>query len=279
VMAETQFGYHIINIQDVGAPVKKVKVAIVVNDLTPSNQTYQNIYAEASRFAGTNNTYDKFNRAIEEKGLSKRVASDIQENAKAIPGLENPRPFIRAIFKTGNHKIILDANDQATFELGDRFIIGYVTGIREEGYAPLEQVKADVEIGVVKEKKAQMIVDEINKDRKDARSLVSLAQKMSLNVEQASGISFSSFSVPVAGIEPALIAAAVTVPQNTLSEPIKGNNGVYVINVTAVNEEPATDVAIEKQRLNGSFEARAGYEAYEALKKKANIKDERSKFF
>lgn len=278
-VVQTQFGYHIVHIQDVGSPVKKVKVAVIVHELSPSSQTYQNIYSVASKFAGTCTTYEKFLNTIESQDLSKRIATDIQENAKTIPGLENPRSLVMSAFKTDLRKIVLDFSDQAVFELGDRFIIAYVTGVREEGYAPLEQVRAEVEIAVLREKKAQVISDRIKAQMEGTTTLASLAQKMNLEVLQATGISFTSFSVPTAGIEPALIAAATTMPVNTLSEPITGNNGVYVISVTNTTTDESVTAENEKRRLQTSYQTRANYEAYEALKKKADIKDRRSKFF
>ncbi|MCF8309727.1 MAG: SurA N-terminal domain-containing protein, partial [Bacteroidales bacterium] len=64
VMAETPFGYHIIKVADKKEPVKKVRVAHIVREIKPSNQTYQDVYMKANAFAGENQTYEKFNNAI-----------------------------------------------------------------------------------------------------------------------------------------------------------------------------------------------------------------------
>jgi peptidyl-prolyl cis-trans isomerase D len=279
VRVETQFGFHIIEIQDQGPTVKKVNVGIIVRELAPSSQTFQNIYSEASRFAGMNNTYEKFIDAIEKEGLNKRIASDLQENATSIPGLETPRALIRSAFQAKEGNIILDFSNQAVFEIGDRFVIAYLTEVKEEGVAPLDQVRAEVELNVRKEMKAGLIAEELRSAMTPGISMDELAGNLDLQVEEATNISFSSFSVPTAGIEPAVIAAVVTLPQNQLSPPITGNNAVYIVEVTSIAEPDELDLAAARMRLFTSYQARANFEAFEALKEGANIEDKRSKFY
>ena len=102
---------------------------------------------------------------------------------------------------------------------------------------------------------------------------------MNLDISEANDITFNSFSIPGAGIEPAVIAAAVNLPLNTISEPIKGTNGVYVLEVNELEEPENNNLASIRSRLASSFRVRANYEAFEALKEAANIVDSRSKFY
>jgi len=96
---------------------------------------------------------------------------------------------------------------------------------------------------------------------------------------EASQINFNSYSVPGAGVEPALIAAATVAPQGKISSPVKGNNGVYLLTVNNVTTTPETDMKLLKERLLLTYRMRGMYEAYEALKKDANIIDKRYKFY
>ncbi len=276
---ETQFGVHVVEIQEQGPKVKKVKVAILARNLDPSSETYQAVYTEASRFAGTNNTYEKFDAATARDNITKRVANDIRQNDKTIPGLESPRPLIRAAFKADEGKIILDDNSQAVFEMDNKFIIAYVTKVREEGTTPLADIRSEVEFNVRKEKKAEMIREEMEKALQNASGLETLSTSLGIPVEEATGINFTSFSVPRAGLEPALIATAVETKEGQLSQPVEGNNGVYVLQVKNVTEGTVTDFSADKLRLTSSYQARASYEVFEALKKSTGVKDYRSKFF
>jgi len=226
-----------------------------------------------------NDTHEKFIAAIAEQGYEKRTANDIQETDKQIPGLESPRSLIRAAYETKENNIVLDYNDQAVFELGNMFIVAYLTSVREEGFAPLKQVRSDVEFNVRKIKKAEKITEDLKAEISRAESLEDLAVRLNLQIEEAGSISLNSFSIPGAGIEPVVIATAVNSPLDTISSPIAGNNGVYIIRVNNISEPEGSDFEIEKARLNNNYQARANYEAFEALKKIANIVDKRSKFY
>ncbi|MCK7538955.1 MAG: hypothetical protein MZV63_52490 [Marinilabiliales bacterium] len=55
--------------------------------MIPSNVTNQRIYAEASQFAGTNDTYEKFNKAVAAGNLNKKLAMNVTPEQKELPGL------------------------------------------------------------------------------------------------------------------------------------------------------------------------------------------------
>jgi peptidyl-prolyl cis-trans isomerase D len=94
VTAETTFGIHIIEIIDQSRSTKKYNIGIIDRKIIPGSTTNQRIYSEASQFAGTNNTYEKFNQAVAEKGLNKRIANDITPRQKTLPGLNEARSLI-----------------------------------------------------------------------------------------------------------------------------------------------------------------------------------------
>lgn len=279
-IVETQFGFHIIEILEKGSNVKKIKVGIVDRKLEPSSTTYQNIYSEASRFAGINNTYEKFNEAVAGEGYDKRTANDLKPTDKEIPGVDSPRSIIRSVFEGKENEIVLDFNEKAVFELGEQFAIVYLTGVKKEGFSMLEDVESDVRLNVMKEKKALKIIENIKAGMSKAETIEELGKDLGVNIETATGISFNSFSIPGAGIEPQVIAIAVNSDQGILTGPIKGNNGVYVITVTNItNPEETDDLTAILNRLKSIYNSRAGYEAFEALKESANIVDKRYKFY
>lgn len=271
-VVETQFGYHIINVTDKGKDVKKVQVAVLERKITSSSKTIQSIFSEASQFAGTNKTRDLFLKAADSKKLTKRIASNLLENDRKIAGLDNPREVIRWAFKAKKG----DVSD--VYELGENFIVASLTEVREEGIAPIAQVNDEIKLKVIQEKKGELLSEKVLSAKKASQNIESIAQSIDSKVEQATGVSFSSFSLPNAGVEPSVIATATSSPEGKVVGPIVGNSGVYVLSVTAVNKEDG-DLELEKTRLVGSYASRAYYEAYEALKKNAEIKDKRAKFY
>ncbi len=272
VIAETQYGFHIINIADKGKEVKKVQVAVVERKVIASSKTIQSIFAEASQFAGTNTTRELFIKAADSKKLTKRIASNLLENDRKIAGLDNPREIIRWAFKSKKGSV------SDVYELGENFVVASLSETREEGFAPLAQVKEEIKLKVINEKKGELLSKKIQTAMKGSQNIESIAQNIGSKVEQANQVSFSSFSLPNAGVEPSVIAVAAISPEGKIEGPIVGNSGVFALSVTAINKGEGDFVA-EKNRMTGTFASRAYYEAYEALKKNAEIKDQRSKFY
>jgi peptidyl-prolyl cis-trans isomerase D len=276
--AETTYGIHIIQILDQSKKVKKYNIGIVDRKVIPGSLTNQAIYSEASLFAGTNDTYEKFNKAVAEKGLNKRVATDIAPQQKTLPGLENPRYLIMSLFQAEPGKIILDNNKQAVFEVDGKYVVAYCTKAQEEGVAPLKDVENDIRFALVKEKKAEIISKDFE-SKSSGKTLDQLATEMSLPVQEATQINNKSYTVAGAGTEPALVAAATAAPQGKLSGPVEGINGVFMLVVNNITPAQSEETGAAKKRLQSTYEVRGTYEAYEALRKNANIVDKRYKFY
>lgn len=276
---ETTFGVHIIEIMDQSRSTRKYNIGIIDRKIIPGSVTNQRVYSEASQFAGTNNTYEKFNQAVAEKGLTKRVANDIAPRQKTLPGLDNPRGLIISLFQAEQGKIVLDNSQQAVFEIGDKYVVAFCTKVQEEGVAQLKDVENDIRFILVKDKKAEILSAEFEKNLQEGRTLDDIASAMGLSVREATQVNFRSYSLPEAGNEPALIAAASAAKQGIVSGPVKGENGVYMITVNNIASSGNEDTKLFKDRLLTTIQMRGSYEAYEALRKAANVEDKRYKFY
>ena len=280
VTVETTFGLHIIKILDQSRKVKKYDIGIVDRKVIPSSATNQRIYAEASQFAGTNNTYEKFNKAVATGSLDKKLALNVSPEQKELPGLVQARGLVMALFQNSKQgSIVLDNSSQAVFELTDKYVVAYCTRVQEEGIAPVEAVSSDIRFLLAKKKKAETISGEMKKLVAEGKTIYDIASHYNTTVQDASGINFRSYSVPGAGIEPGLIAAASASAAGVLSKPVAGNNGVYMFVVNTVTPMPAEDNAQIRQRLNSNYQIRASYEAFQAIRDKKKVVDERYKFY
>ena len=277
--AETTFGIHIIEILDQSRSTRKYNIGYVDRRIVAGSQTHQKIYSEASRFAGTNDTYEKFNTAVAEQNLNKRIANNIIPQQKTLPGLDNPRSLIMALFETETGEIVLDNNQQAVFEIGDKYVVAYCSKAQEDGYASVADAESDIRFALLKEKKAELIAAEFNRHAGEGSSIDAIAAAMNLTVQEAAQVNFRSYTVPGLGTEPALTAASSVATLGTLTGPVTGTNGVFMLtvnNLTAAEEE---DVDLLQERLSSTFQLRGNYEAYEALRKDANVVDKRYKFY
>jgi peptidyl-prolyl cis-trans isomerase D len=275
---ETSFGIHIIEILAQSKDTRKYNIGLIDRKIIPGTLTNQKIYSEASQFAGTNDTYDKFNKAISEKGLNKRVANDVAPQQKTLPGLENPRGLIMSLFQAEKGKIVL-SNEQAVFEIGDKYVIAFCTKVQEDGIAKVADVENDIKFALLKDKKAELISAEYVKNGGSGKTLDDIARSMALTIQEATQINFRSYTVPGAGTEPTLIAAASAAKQGEVSGPVIGTNGVFMLTANNVTSTQGEDVKLLQDRLASTYQVRGTYEAYEALRKGANIIDRRYKFY
>jgi len=279
VTAETTFGVHIIEILGQSKNTRKYNIGIVDRKILPGSLTNQRIYSEASQFAGTNDTYEKFNAAVAENKMTKRVANDIAPQQKTLPGLENPRNLIISLFQADEGKIVLDNSQQAVFEVDNKYVVAYCTKVQEEGIAPVKDVENDIKFILTKDKKADIIAAEFTKYNQAGKSLDDIATSMALTVQEATQVNFRSYSIPGIGTEPSLVSAASVAEQGKVTGPVRGDNGVYMLSVNNVTNSDSEDLKLLKDRLMATFQMRGSYEAYEALRREANIVDKRYKFY
>ena len=270
----TRYGFHIIKPTKKGKETNQVRLAILTKKVEPSSDTYQKTYTEASKFASENQTKEAFEKAAVAQKLDKKVAT-LAENERGVVGLESSRQLVRAAFTTDPGKICINNEKSPIFEFGNKFVIAAVNGATEEGPSSFEEAKPRIELVVRKDKKGDMLADKL----KSASDLSSAASINSTEVKEASGINFTSYSIPNLGFEPAVIGAVCYLPEGKISSPVKGNNGVFIAKVTGVNTGTDNDLKGERNRLAQALGYRAGTQIFEALKKNASIEDRRSKFY
>ncbi len=273
-VTESNFGYHIIKVTDQSAPARQVKVAIIDRRIEPGSKTYQTAFGKANEFAARNKTIDDFNKSVQEQGLNKRVADNLKEGDKAIPGLENPRPLIQWAYQQEKGAV------SKPYDFGNKFVVGALTEVKEKGIAPFEQAKELVQGKVVTQKKAKMFIDKIEAKRATAKTIEELAAALGVSVRNAERISFASSFVPNLGVEPAVVGNVFSMLVNQLSKSIEGTGGVFVIIVDNITE-PATPFEPKnfQQQSVQQLQQRATYEVFNALKEKANVVDNRGKFY
>lgn len=272
VKVESQFGIHIIHIMDKGIPSTKYQLATLGREVTYSSKTYQDVYSEATRFAALNNTQEKFNKAIEEQNLTKKYGRNLQKNDRNVGNLESPRQMVKWAFEA-------EKGDMSPiFEFGDQFVIAVLTNITEEGDMPLSEVRNRIERQLINEKKKEKLIEQLKEQKESGKSLEEIAEAVDGEIQSATDITFNSFQVTGAGVEPALVSLAVYSPVNQVSEPAAGNNGVYLVQVTN-KEEVEVDKDQVKRQLVNSLNQRVSYQLLQTIRDNAEIVDNRSNFY
>lgn len=272
-IVKSMYGYHIIKVTNKTAPKLKVAVGIASVDIRPSSQTRQAAYALASEFAGRNRTRKQFDEAVTAQKLVARVAPRLTANTRQIPGIENSREIIRDAFNDEKAKEV-----SGVYEMGDRFIVAVLTGIHPKGTQTLASVKTEVTRLATNDAKGDAILAKLG----TVSSVEDAAGKMGKEVKDANSIHLDMMQIPGIGFEPKVIAAAAALQQGQVSKPIKGENGVYVLQNTSYTPAQAIqplNITTDKKMMQSDLTNRASYQIYNAVMDQANITDQRVKFF
>ena len=106
-----------------------------------------------------------------------------------------------------------------------------------------------------------------------------VAQKSGATVMPIQNMVFANPVIPGSSAEYKLIGTVFGSQPNKLSKPVAGQTGVYVFDVDSfTNPPPLTDALRIKQQLGQALMQRADAQIFEALKDKANVKDNRAKY-
>ena len=267
VTVTTQYGVHLIKVTDQTALKSKVLVGILDNTIEPSQASYELAYNEASTFAITNNTAEKF--AESSANLNPVDVPNLRPADMTVLGKPNTREVVRWVFESEVGDV------SSVFEIGNQFIIAVITDVRQKGTLPLEMVTDQVRKEVIKEKKAEMIKAKMN-----GATVEEIASSIGGTVQPAKDLTFASFSIPGLGNEQKLLGMAFSLEQGQTSKTIEGERGVYVLRVDSKNVPAGVEI-LEGARtgLMVAFSGRARYEPFNALKTNANITDNRYTFF
>jgi peptidyl-prolyl cis-trans isomerase D len=263
---------QIIMVKERTANRSKVKLAVIENEVNPSEDTYSKTYNKAKQFAATNNTLAKFEKGAQQKGYIVQPALAVEENAPTIGGVKNSRQIVKWAFEAEAAGVVSDVQD-----CQDQFIVAVVASINEKGYKKLETVKEEIKSMIIPEKKAELIIADLKS--KKANNINSFAAQTGLRIDTAKQVNFDGSAFGPAGYEPAVIVHGSVAGLNKLSQPVKGKQGVYVMQAYNIFTNPMMfDAKMMKQNLSLRY-GNVPYGSVAAIKEKVEIEDNRSRFY
>ncbi|MGV3698058.1 peptidylprolyl isomerase [Flavobacterium sp.] len=265
-LAETEFGYHIINVTD---KQDAVKLATIAQKIEPSEATNNKTYEQATKFEMEAAEKD-FAALTKQMKLTSNPAirvKAIDENFASIP---NQRQIVKWAFD-GSTKI----GNVKRFEIVNvGHVIVKLKSIAPKGLMSVEEARPQVE-GILKnKKKAEKIIAKMK-----GGSLDAIAAANKVTVMNAIDLTIENPNVQGAGFEPKVVGNAFTSKVGQVSKPIEGNSGVYVVNTKSVTKAPKIQKyddyinKLKQQVVNYSGRVMP------ALKNDADIEDNRADFY
>ncbi len=271
-MVKSLYGTHLVKVTDKTANVTKYKVADIDMTVSPSSKTYSNIYNELNQFLSKNNTMAKLEENAKEAGYN--LVSDVTVSGadQTLGGIKNSRPVIRWAFQGDKGDV------SEIFECNDKFVVAAIQNQLPEGYRSVDMAAPSLRAELVNQKKGEKIAAELA--AKNLTSVDAYAQAMNSSVDSVKFVSFGTGRISGIGVEPKLNALVSLAQVDQVSAPVEGNNGVYVFKVYAKNKENKSfNEADEIRTLDASNAYRIQYQAIRSLVDKAQVEDNRIRFY
>lgn len=268
-VVETQFGYHIIEVLDVSKTKHtSYQVAEVFKQIAPSDETNQKIFAEASRFAGENNTAEQFDRAVEKQNLVKRRA-DIREGEYRISGLDHVKDIAKWAFTAKKGEV-------AVFSIPEKHVVVKLSGVRTKGILPIDEVKPEVTQKVREQKKSVILLDEFQKAGDG--SLEQIASKLNTQVVTQDNYVFQENHVNGLGNDVIAAGTIQGTAAGKMTKAVATHNGVFRAMVESVSPAtPLSSLKDLKKEIVGNITSRSDYEMFTALREASDIEFHRSR--
>ena len=272
----TRFGYHVIEITGEKNLNAGYKIAFMAKDILSSEETINNASNNAIKLSAEKDA-KKLDAYIQKYGLPKvSVSTLIKENDAQIGQMQDARQLVRWIFEAKKG----DISDP--MPVGDQFVVAIVEKIYEEGVQDVETARPFAENAIREEKKGEQIINALGENPTLESASAKYAKEIKMTGADSS-LTFKSKIIDSIGSEPKLIGAIFNKANlNKVSAPVAGKKGVFVFKVNSIAEK-ATDLNEDKLQnraiQTAAMRNLAGANWFEGLRKKATIKDDRSKFF
>lgn len=271
-VAVSQFGIHVVKIEKQIGSSKVIKLAYIEKNLEPSQSTRDAAYKKASTFLNEVNSKN-FNSLAEKRGYTIASAGRLTATQGFAAGLDNPRPIIKAAYEADKGDVLPEI-----YGMNDAFVVAKLTEIRPKGQLSLADVKKEIQSDVINAVKAKLLIEKFEKAGKG--SLEAIAQKVGKQVVPVQNIVFANPVIPGLAQENAVVGNAFGSQTGKVSKPIKGERGVYVISVDGfTNPAQQTNIMQQKKSMALMLGQRSLETAFRAMQDKANIKDNRVKFY
>ena len=262
----------ILQVMDKKAMKDKYQVAIIKRPVEFSKETYNKAYNDFSQFVAQNTTMDKIVANAEDNGYRLLERADFRSGEHYVGGVKGTRDALKWIFAAKEGEV------SPLYECGenDHLMVVALEKINPAGYRNINLVADMLKAEIIKDKKAEKIMAELN--GADINKAKSAANAVSDTVKHITFAAPAYVSITRAS-EPVLGAFASKTEVNKTTAPIKGNAGVYVMQIINKDKSAETfDAKTEEGNLK-NMAARYSNSFISDLYKKAEVKDDRYLYF
>lgn len=253
-------------------PTTHLRIARVTYPVEASEETRRKVHGEASLFA-----VDARKGSVEQFGEAASAANEIPRTVTVAQGERRMRGLLESeeIVRWANNAKVGDVSD--IFTVGGDYVIAVLSGIDDSRYMPVERAASEIRRILLRDKKYEYIVREMA-----GTTLEEQAQSLGSEVQSFDELNYASYFVKQAGVEPRLVGAITSTPEEErgqLSAPVKGAMGVYVFVVDEIATDDKQTPEAEQVRLQAMLESSMQQWALPVVEQLADIEDLRPAYF
>ena len=269
---KTQYGTHIIEVTERTAPVAKKQVAILQKSALASNETFNDYYSKASKFANLAlGGYQDYLAAVDSCGTYSHPMNGVLESTSSYGSIDQAKEVTRWVFdnKVGKVSPIITVNN-------NYFFVTTVKGIHKEGTATLSEVSPSINQILYSEQASAKAAEEVARKIQGLDDLQVIADTLHSIVSHGVDVRFASMTGQ--GLDPKFIGAVAVAPEGKICGPVAGTIGTYVFKVNSrdmgsfYTEEDARNTAAQMSSYTSQM-------ILPVMMQEADVKDYRARFF
>lgn len=264
----------ILQVMDKKSMQTKYKVATIKRPVEFSKETYNAAYNKFSQFVAQNTTLEELQKNAEENGYSLVPRKDLSSAEHYVAGVRSTDDVMRWIFsaKPGEVSPLYECGEN------DHMMVVALDKIHSTGYRDINSLAQTLRNEIRRDKKAEKILAEM-------QGFNSLSQVKAMEGAVSDSVKHVTFSAPAYisvahASEPVIGAVASKTEIGKTSAPIKGNAGVYMVQVYAKDKGTEKfDTKQEETSLSNMATRFVPNQILNDLYQKADVTDQRYLFF
>lgn len=261
----------LIYVEEKTSPIEKYKLAVVNMPVVVGEKTQNNLDNQLNQFVTSPEVKTKFTEMAREEGYNVVPSYTVSANDHTLGQIQSSRQIINWALNDKEGAV-------KKFDLSNQRVIARVDKFIPSGYAPISEVSDFIRSKLLRDKKAEEIIAQL--ESKNISTMDEYADAMNTEIDSVRFVDFNTTNITNLGNEPVLNAYAAYAPLNTVVGPLKGNMGVFVVNVINRDKSQEEYNAEEfKANLHANTMYRLQTQAIEVLKEKLDVEDNRYKFY
>ena len=275
----TQYGTHIVEVTRATKPVLKKQVALFQKETVAGQETFNDYYNLANRFATlAAGSLEKYRAAVDSMArVQDAVAGTyshpmtITEATDTYGTIGHAKELTRWAFdnKPGKVSNIITVDNSY-------FFVAAVKDAHKEGYATVQEVAQSIKNQLYAEKYAAKRAAEVAAEIEGMTDLDAIAEKYNTTVSSQNGIAFASMGAR--GLDPAFIGAVSSAPLDKVCGPVAGSIGTYVFRVTG-RDTGAFYTEDDARNYRNQLASYSSQMILPVMMDDAGVKDNRARFF